>query len=165
MVEMVRHLQANGLPAGYLYIMRSQAFGGRREFNEILVGLKQTPDQIQNRLTAPPATGGELATEVPAIGAERPALAAPEPVEVIDAPAQQRPARAARRRPEPKGDPSTGDALRERIKTSKVSLAAVVREVQKRFPDSAGELATVDAIASDPQALDAAMELIEGGKS
>jgi len=73
MVDMVRHLQTSGLPGGFLYIQKSQAFGGRREFNEILLGLKQTYDEISQQLTAGPS-----ATPV-ALDTARPALAAPEP--------------------------------------------------------------------------------------
>lgn len=58
-------------------------------------------------------------------------------------------------------DPATETELRDRLKAAKVTVKTAIGSVQKQFPDRAGELATLDGIAADPQAVDWLMGAIE----
>ena len=75
MIQLIQTLQAGGLPAGYLFLQQSKSRGGRREYTEILLGLKASPDQ----LTAQLGTGSGTAVAIGSSG--QPALEAGEPTD------------------------------------------------------------------------------------
>lgn len=46
MIQLIEQMQTPGLPAGYLYTQQSESFGGRRKYVEILLGVKNSPNEV-----------------------------------------------------------------------------------------------------------------------